>query len=110
MNFRFFLIRKQYLAFGLLLLVFGGFAFTQYINNPNRAYAASDELASKVNKDLVTANTRFALNIFKTLQEEDLNKNIFISPLSISIALSMTYNGAGGTTKQAMTNVLQFSG
>ncbi|MBM3292512.1 serpin family protein, partial [Candidatus Bathyarchaeota archaeon] len=44
------------------------------------------------------------------LQKEDLNKNIFISPLSISIALSMTYNGAGGTTKQAMTNVLQFSG
>jgi serine protease inhibitor len=107
MNFRFFTIRKRYLAFGLLVMVLGSFAFSQYINNPNRAYAASDELASKVNSDLVDANTRFALNILKVLQDEDEGKNIFISPLSISIALSMTYNGAGGTTKQAMAEALK---
>jgi serine protease inhibitor len=70
-------------------------------------YALSDEKASSVDKSLVSSNTRFALNIFKELSTEDANENIFISPLSISIALSMIYNGAEGTTRDAMARALQ---
>jgi len=68
----------------------------------NSAYAASDEKAYSVDAKLVSANTKFAFNLFRELVAEEMNKNIFISPLSISIALTMTYNGAEDTTKEAM--------
>lgn len=78
--------------------------------NAAAAYAASDEKAYSVNKSLVAANNRFAFNILKELGKEDQNKNIFISPFSISTALSMAYSGADGTTKEAMSKTLEFDG
>jgi len=71
-------------------------------------YAISDERAASVDKALVSSNTEFAFKIFKELNKEDGDKNIFISPLSISMALAMTYNGAEGTTKDAITKTLEF--
>jgi serine protease inhibitor len=60
-------------------------------------------------KDLVVSNNAFAFNIFKTIMSAESNdKNVFISPLSISLALAMTYNGANGDTKTQMQNTLQF--
>lgn len=37
------------------------------------------------------------------------NENVFISPVSIELALAMTYNGAGGETKAAMAKALGVS-
>jgi serine protease inhibitor len=73
----------------------------------NTAYAGSDQKTSKIDKNLVARNTRFALNILKELQKEDERKNIFISPLSISTALVMVYNGAEGLTRDSIAETLQ---
>lgn len=59
---------------------------------------------------LSEANRQFAFDIFKQLSKEDKNQNIFISPLSISVALSMAYQGADGSTKTAMENALGYDG
>lgn len=64
----------------------------------------------KVNDGFADGNLEFAFNIFKKLSEEDVETNIFISPLSISQVLSMAYNGAGSSTKEVMEKVLGFSG
>ena len=74
--------------------------------NQDVAYAASDAKAYSVDSKLVAANTKFAFNLFRELVVEDMNKNIFISPLSISMALAITYNGAEGTTRDAMAKTL----
>jgi serpin B len=71
------------------------------------AYAKLDEKASSVDNRLVDANTEFAFKIFKELMAEDEGKNIFISPLSISTALAMAYNGAGGSTQADMAGTLE---
>ncbi len=42
-------------------------------------------------------------------KEIDYNLNTIISPISISLALSMTMNGAKGETKQAMLETLELS-
>ncbi|MGI6621896.1 MAG: serpin family protein [Clostridiaceae bacterium] len=63
-----------------------------------------------VSSYVVDGNNQFAFDIFKTLNTEDTDKNIFISPLSISSALTMTYNGAEGYTKEAMEDTLGFKG
>jgi len=57
---------------------------------------------------LTTANNTFGLKLFKEIVLEDKDKNVFISPLSVSMALGMTYNGAAGTTEEAMRNTLEY--
>ncbi len=61
-------------------------------------------------KQIVASADNFALKIFKTIAESETGKNVFISPLSISMALGMTLNGADGTTYEAMRNTLSLSG
>ena len=56
---------------------------------------------------VTSANTRFGVKLLQDLRERDPGGNIFISPLSISIALTMTYNGAAGETERAMAEVLE---
>ncbi len=63
-----------------------------------------------INTGIVTANTRFGFDLFNEIRQAEPDKNIFISPLSVSIALAMTLNGASGETEQAMTNTLQLQG
>ncbi len=60
--------------------------------------------------ELVGANTRFAFDIYREVLKTDGDTNVFISPSSISLALTMTYNGADGSTKEAMARVLGVSG
>lgn len=62
-------------------------------------------------KSLLESDNAFAFEIFREIVEtEENSKNIMISPLSISLALAMTYNGADGETKEAMENVLHLQG
>ena len=55
---------------------------------------------------LGNASNQFGFDIFKKLNAEKPDENLFISPLSISSALSMALNGANGQTKAEMLNVL----
>ncbi len=59
-----------------------------------------------IDTNVVTANTQFGFDLFNDIRKIEQDQNIFISPLSISIALAMTLNGAAGETEQAMTNTL----
>ena len=59
---------------------------------------------------LSEANAKFGFKLLTELYNQKPNKNVFISPLSISIALTMTYNGARGATKQAMAKTLEIEG
>ena len=64
----------------------------------------------KISLETVGGNSRFAFDIFKQLNMEDGSGSIFISPLSISTALTMTYQGAEATTKEAMAKALGYTG
>ncbi|NEQ41272.1 MAG: hypothetical protein F6K40_35770 [Okeania sp. SIO3I5] len=66
-------------------------------------------MSKKINK-LVYANNKFAFQLFSEIQKYQQNENIFISPSSIAIALSMTYNSAVGKTQEAMAKTLNFEG
>ncbi len=60
-------------------------------------------------KKLVTADNRFGLELFKQLADTGFAEhNLMLSPLSVSQALSMTYNGAAGDTKAAFDNTMHF--
>jgi serine protease inhibitor len=66
--------------------------------------------ASTMNEKLVTANTKFGFKLFSEILKQNGNQNVFVSPTSVAIALNMTYNGASGSTEQAMAQTLQLQG
>lgn len=59
------------------------------------------------NSSLVEANNSFGVKLLQTLAKQDGKSNIVISPLSLSVALQMTYNGADGATAKAMAQALE---
>ena len=62
-------------------------------------------------KSLVASTNAFGLKLFRQVAaHEQPTNNIFISPLSVSFALGMTYNGASGETRQAMARALEYNG
>jgi len=65
------------------------------------------ELSSSELK-LVESDNSFGLKLFKEINAKERGSNVFISPLSISMALGMTYNGSAGSTEEAMRTTLEF--
>lgn len=58
---------------------------------------------------IVQSNNSFGFNLFeKILSSEDADKNLMISPLSVSQALSMALNGANDNTLTQMQDILGF--
>lgn len=66
--------------------------------------------AGEKNIDLVDANKQFAWELFRAINKEDSNGEIFMSPLSVSTMLMMAYNGAEGATKEAMAKAMHYDG
>ena len=51
-------------------------------------------------KQIIEANNDFAFNFFKKIDEyEDTEENFMVSPVSLSLALGMAYNGTNGQTR-----------
>ncbi|MDR0232375.1 MAG: serpin family protein [Dysgonamonadaceae bacterium] len=63
------------------------------------------ELLPKIEQD-----NAFAFDLFKQVYQTEKTSNVFISPLSVSMALSMTLNGAKEQTFEEMKNALRISG
>ena len=74
------------------------------------AASAENPDIKKVGTETTAVNSQFSFAVFKQLNSEDKNSNVFISPLSISAALTMAYEGAGTTTKKAMAGTLGYTG
>ena len=76
-----------------------------------QAYVASDALKQAGNtamdvSGIVEGGNRFALELYQQLRGKE--GNLFLSPSSISVALAMTYAGAGGQTEAEMAETLHF--
>ena len=71
------------------------------------AVAAAQKAAVPVGPAIVTADNAFGLNLLDTLLAGSGGDNIAISPLSVALALQVLYNGAAGSTQQAMAQTLE---
>jgi serine protease inhibitor len=68
-----------------------------------RALTASEQ-------SLIRASNSFAFGLVREVARADADANVFLSPLSASMALGMTMNGAAGETFEAMRSTLAFEG
>jgi serpin B len=64
--------------------------------------------SSQSKTNIVNNNNVFAFELFAKICKTDTT-NVFLSPISISSALSMTYDGAKGKTAKEMRKVLKFT-
>lgn len=55
----------------------------------------------------IASSNRFAFDLFRSVNTRFLDTNVFISPLSASLALGMTLNGADGETFEGMSQALR---
>ena len=56
---------------------------------------------------LIVGSNAFAFDLLREINKAQRDSNVFVSPLSASMALGMTANGAAGTTYEAMHNALR---
>jgi serpin B len=68
----------------------------------------SPQVASSDLQTLVSNNTTFAFNLYHQIAADNETDNLFYSPYSVSIALAMTYAGAGSSTATQMAAALDF--
>ncbi len=62
------------------------------------------------NDALIQADNAFGLKLLQTLKKQVNSENFLISPVSLAVALQMTYNGADGETATGMAQALQIPG
>ena len=81
------------------------------VGPPTRITALPRALTSQ-EQQLIQADNRLAIKLLKQTSTDFSGSvpNVFISPLSVAMALTMTYNGAAGETEAAMRSTLELDG
>ena len=72
-------------------------------NNPVRELSA-------IEREIVSSENLFGIKLFKGLNDAKPDSNLFISPLSVSMALGMALNGATDSTYDVMKSTLELQG
>ncbi len=95
----------------ILPIVFLSFAFNtscQKKDNIDRnpGYLTTDKKAA----ELIAADNAFAYDLLSETDKINEEDNFMLSPLSVAMALGMTYNGAENETKQAFEQTLRLNG
>lgn len=90
----------------LTLLLTAFLLFTQFSCMQDKGYVPSGTIKSEV----IEADNAFGMDIFKMIYDVEEEANFMISPLSISMALTMAYNGADSKTREEMEEALRIAG
>ena len=91
----------------ILLIFFNCYTDSSAPSNQITPGELSRSLTSAEMK-LLDSGEVFGFKLLKKMVEQQPDSNIFISPLSILMALGMTYNGAETTTLDAMHQTLEY--
>ncbi|MCL3778775.1 serpin family protein [Prolixibacteraceae bacterium JC049] len=99
------------MKYAIYLNVFTLFFLFSCQSNDSEDIISTIELSEK-SALMVQSQNEFGLSLFQqaNLDPEKSKGNVMVSPLSVSQALSMTYNGTANVTKQEFESVLGYSG
>ena len=78
-------------------------------NNSTPPISSDVEYGKDDYKKITTANNELGFDVLAEIEEDEKN-NVFISPASLFMALSMVYNGADGKTKEEIAKTLHVDG
>src|SRR5262245_49858394 len=95
---------KALVASVIALIICSNVALTRSRRSDN------EESKNQLDNRLTAASTRFSFKLYDQILKRRSGNNTFVSPASVMQALAMTYNGADGTTRQAMARALELEG
>lgn len=110
---------RRYVLAAASVVLFGVLGCSQVDNNKSALAQSSlpqpetplEKKTVKTDTKIIQSNNKFGFQLFSEVNKNDGGeKNVFISPSSVAIALAMTYNGASGSTQQAMAKTLGLQG
>ncbi|HEX4514239.1 MAG TPA: serpin family protein [Polyangiaceae bacterium] len=95
------------LKLGILIGLCAGCAhdYTDIASSESRDTSPSSADVGQLSTDEAT----FAFDLYRAQVGADTSSNVFFSPYSISVALAMTYAGAGGNTATQIASAMQSS-
>ena len=102
-------MHKPAYMFILIIMCFSLHNCTKDLSPVNDKPKQQTRALTQNETQIVESGKTFGLKLFKKIVEEQPDSNIFISPLSVSMALGMTLNGADGGTYEAMRQTLEFN-
>jgi serine protease inhibitor len=101
-------MRKTNTMFGALLLIVA-LGCTD-LGTPAGSQQDQSRPLTSMEQALVASDNTFGFKLFQSVNKSEAAQSVFISPVSVSMALGMTLNGANGTTRDAMARTLEFFG
>ncbi|MBN1397183.1 MAG: serpin family protein [Bacteroidetes bacterium] len=96
------------LAFCLFIFVSCGQTDGNPVENPGSDWPGGSLSAAE--KAVVASGNSFGFNLFNKINDSEMNKNVFVSPFSVSMAFGMVLNGADGPTLDSLKKVLGYAG
>jgi serpin B len=93
----------------LVLLLSGAFALFYKFFYLSTKMADNTGWTPEGLSQVVNSSNNLGLELFKLIQQNNLNNNIIISPYGVFSNLLLLYNGAGGETYEELKNVLNLS-
>ena len=99
---------KKYFIISVIILLSGSL-ISSCEKEPVEREPAKITLNKKA-AEIIEADKAFGFELFREVLGLSDEENIMISPMSVSYALGMTYNGAAGATLEAFEKVLHFEG
>ncbi|MBX3119390.1 MAG: serpin family protein [Fimbriimonadaceae bacterium] len=82
------------------------YGVNRFAASPEKVAGATRAITEGKGAAVANSGNDFGFRLLGELWKDAPNTNLFISPVSVDLALGMTYNGAGGDTKTAMAKTL----
>jgi len=98
---------KNLISIFLLISLTAFISCNQTENNP---VGTSGGNLSVIERSVIASGNSFGFNLFNRINDSESNKNVFISPFSVSMAFGMVLNGADGPTLDSLKKVLGHEG
>lgn len=86
----------------LLLILLSGMSLSALSRKSKMEPVGMEDLTFRLNE--------FGFDCLRMISRDQAGQNVFLSPLSLSLALTMLNNGAGGNTREQMDEMLHYSG
>jgi serpin B len=94
----------------VFMLICAALLLMQCSDNPTVPESEDPPGPILAEEELIARSNAFGFKLFKEISGVEGDRDVFISPLSVSLALGMALNGAKGDTRAEMEDMLGFAG
>lgn len=100
-------MKRFFVHITLFIILVGSWSCQQDAVDPDMNTRLDLRPLSAVEIAIIRSSNQFSFNLFRELNQEN-NGNVFISPLTVNVALNMVMNGTSGTDRESIRQTLGY--